>query len=140
MNRLPSVDSLAADQFAAATPAGSPINTVSKPWTMREVMTSPAGTVAENTPARELIRKMSDTAIRQDVETIVRDVLQLADCGLNVDHGTVSLEGRVNRKSEADRLLSLVARVPGVVAVHPEIQCEVDDTRSPLDLARLVSE
>jgi signal-transduction protein with cAMP-binding, CBS, and nucleotidyltransferase domain len=72
-----------------------------------------------------------DAAIMQDVETIARDVLQLADCGLQVDDGTVSIEGRVNRKSEADRLLSLVGRLPGVVAVHAEIQCGTDDTRSP---------
>jgi CBS domain-containing protein len=72
-----------------------------------------------------------DAAIMEYVETIARDVLQLADCGLQVDRGTVSIEGRVNRKSDADRLLSLVARLPGVVAVHGEIQYGTDDTRMP---------
>jgi CBS domain-containing protein len=72
-----------------------------------------------------------DAAIMEDVATIARDVLQLADCGLQVDDGTVSIEGRVNRKSEADRLLSVVARLPGVVAVHADIQCGTDDTRAP---------
>jgi CBS domain-containing protein len=70
-----------------------------------------------------------DAAILQDIEIIARDVLQLGDCGMQVDHGTVSIEGRVHRKSEVDRLLSLVRHLPGVVAVHAEIQIGTDDTR-----------
>jgi hypothetical protein len=68
-----------------------------------------------------------DSAIRQDVAILVRDILLLADCGLRVDHGTVSIEGSVNRTSEAYRLLSMVAGLPGVVAVRPKIQCAADD-------------
>ena len=64
-----------------------------------------------------------DTEIAQQTEFAVRDLLQLADCGLHVADGVVYVAGRVRHRSDVGALMSVLRHVPGVRAVRGCIEC-----------------
>jgi len=64
--------------------------------------------------------------VREDV--IVRTVLlQPGLVGVEVERGEVTLEGQVDKRSDARVIESLAARVPGVVGVTSKVTWRVDD-------------
>jgi CBS domain-containing protein len=79
-----------------------------------------------------------DAAIEREVGAIARDVLWLPDDSLSVrvHDGVVTLEGRLGRRSDADLVVALVRRVPGVADAHAAIMFDEDDTRLPEPAAR----
>jgi osmotically-inducible protein OsmY len=69
------------------------------------------------TGSRHEVVWRDDLAIREEVRRLVRDKLLLADAGLRVEGGVVGIQGRAQRRSEAEAIQRLVAQVPGVVSV-----------------------
>jgi hypothetical protein len=67
------------------------------------------------------VLRREDDAIQEEVWKLVRDRLLLADSGLRVNQGVVGMLGRTQRRSDAEAIQNLVAQVPGVVAVHGQI-------------------
>jgi CBS-domain-containing membrane protein len=82
---------------------------------------------------RDLLRihMRSDPAIRDDiVDNVLRRALWIDPAGVEVGvaDGTVTIGGRVERKSTASLVLRLVADVPGVVTVVDRLAWDYDDT------------
>jgi hypothetical protein len=69
-----------------------------------------------------------DAAIARQAELSLRDLLQVADCGLRVAEGVIHVTGRARRRSEAEALLGLLKRLPGVRGIRGQIECDTDDT------------
>ena len=67
------------------------------------------------------VLRREDDAIQEEVWRLVRDRLLIADAGLRVTQGVVGMLGRTQRRSDAEAVQNLVAQVPGVVAVHGQI-------------------
>lgn len=87
-----------------------------------------AGIVTRADLVRAFYRTDAEIAreIREDV--IVRAaLLQPGLVGVDVEHGEVTLEGQVDRRSDARVIESLAARVPGVVGVTSKVTWRVDD-------------
>jgi hypothetical protein len=105
---------------------------MTRTWTVDDVTTGPTEAVAAGTPvlAGWLEHTYSDTdaAIARQAELSLRNLLQLADCGLRVADGVIYVAGRVHRRSEAEALLVVLNRLPGVRALRGRIQCDTDDT------------
>jgi CBS domain-containing protein len=73
----------------------------------------------------------SDAEIREDVvQQVLRQVLEVRDglVTVQVRDGEVTLDGRLDRRSAAERAGRLAAGVAGVVQVHNVIGFDVDDT------------
>jgi len=86
------------------------------------------GIVTRADLVRAFCRKNAEIAreIREDV--IVRTaLLQPGLVRVGVEHGEVTLEGQVDRRSDARVIESLAARVPGVVGVTSKMTWRVDD-------------
>ncbi|MFD7624900.1 CBS domain-containing protein [Streptomyces sp. NPDC059851] len=84
---------------------------------------------------RDLLRLFlrPDAEIRRRVVTEVVDgTLCLPSGAVEVDvaHGVVALEGRVERQSQLTVLRSLAERIEGVVAVVSHVTARIDDTGS----------
>jgi CBS domain-containing protein len=87
------------------------------------------GIVTRTDLVRAFVR--SDEQIAAEVrEDVVGRTLWLAPdrIGVSVDSGVVGLSGGLERKSDAELLERLAARVPGVVAVESTVVWDVDDT------------
>jgi len=86
------------------------------------------GIVTRADLVRAFLRTNTEIAreIREDV--IVRTaLLQPGLVRVEVEHGEVTLEGQVDRRSDARVIESLAARVPGVVGVTSKVTWRVDD-------------
>jgi CBS domain-containing protein len=86
------------------------------------------GIVTRADLVRAFLRTNAEIAreIREDV--IVRTaLLQPGLVRVEVEHGEVTLEGQVDRRSDARVIESLAARVPGVVGVTSKVTWRVDD-------------
>ena len=73
----------------------------------------------------------TDDEIRHEiVEDVLERTLWLEPGRVSVDveRGAVTLDGRLETRSDVDVLCRLVARVPGVSAVESAVRWEVDDT------------
>lgn len=87
-----------------------------------------AGIVTRADLVRAFYRTDAEIAreIREDV--IVRAaLLQPGLVGVDVEHGEVTLDGQVDRRSDVRVIESLAARVPGVVGVTSKVAWRVDD-------------
>ena len=82
--------------------------------------------VTLRTPRR--LSGKADEAAAREVKLALNDLLQLADCGLQVHQGVVYLAGRVQRRSQVHDLARRLDRVPGVHRVQSVIQFDIDDT------------
>jgi hypothetical protein len=105
---------------------------MTRTWTVDDVTTGPTETVVGSAPifAGWLghADDDSDAAIARQAELSLRDLLQLADCGLRVADGVIYVAGRTRRRSEAEALLVLLKRLPRVRALRGQIECDTDDT------------
>lgn len=99
-------------------------------------------------PVLDAEHKLVGIVSRRDVLSVYRrddaelaaeirsEVLEHAMCllpeqvSVAVEDGVVTLCGTVERTSAIDVLTALTAAVDGVVAVHPELTAQVDDTRT----------
>ncbi|GAA1555191.1 MULTISPECIES: CBS domain-containing protein [Streptomyces] len=84
---------------------------------------------------RDLLRTFlrPDSEIRRRVtEEVLADVLGVPadDVDVHVVDGVVTLDGRVERRSQLDALCSLVEGIDGVVAVAARVTARTDDTDS----------
>ncbi|MER6441244.1 CBS domain-containing protein [Streptomyces sp. NPDC001185] len=74
-----------------------------------------------------------DDAIRQEVidEVLVRSLwLAPSTVEVSVDEGVVTLDGHVERRSEAEIAVSMTDRIDGVVAVVDKLTYRMDDSRT----------
>lgn len=75
------------------------------------------------------VYQRSDDDLRADVADLVSGWLGVEPAGLGiaVDDGVVTLEGDVDRRSDAEALPHLVAGLDGVVDVHASLTYRLDD-------------
>jgi hypothetical protein len=107
------------------------IHTAAAESTAHEVLEAVSRRPLPAVPTAVLEGKLSSTAviprgddvIHQEVRRLIGDVLTLADVGLRVDSGVVGLVGRTRRRCEAEAIQRAVARIPGVVGVRGQIEC-----------------
>ncbi len=73
----------------------------------------------------------SDEEIEQEIRGMLLETLWLDEPGLHlrVERGEVRLAGKLRRRSDAELLARLAARVPGVVGVHSTLRWAWDDSR-----------
>lgn len=72
----------------------------------------------------------TDGQIESEIcEDVLRDVLWISPDTLeiDVDSGVVTLRGRIQTNTTAEILTALIRRVPGVVAVHAELESASND-------------
>ncbi|MBG0817834.1 CBS domain-containing protein [Planomonospora sp. ID82291] len=81
------------------------------------------GTVHQRDLLRVFSRPMGE--VRAEIDAVVRDVAGLAPDALSIEvrDGVVTVGGVVERTSQIARLVEAIGRVPGVVAVVPELVC-----------------
>jgi CBS domain-containing protein len=82
----------------------------------------------------DLVRAFTrtDTAVAEEIrEEVLKRALWIDPAAVTVEvaDGEVTLAGQLEGRSDAQLLLTLVGRVPGVVAVSSEVGWRVDDTK-----------
>jgi hypothetical protein len=105
---------------------------MTRTWTVDDVTTGPTETVVGSAPLFAgwfgSTDDESDAAIARQADVALRDLLQMADCGLRVADGVIYVAGRARRRSEAEALLLLLELLPGVRGIRGHIDCYTDDT------------
>jgi CBS domain-containing protein len=73
----------------------------------------------------------TDEEVAREIEDDVLERTLWLDRGrveVEVEHGVVTLDGRLQTRSEVELLSRLVGRVPGVSSVESKVRWELDDT------------
>ena len=87
------------------------------------------GIVTRSDLVRAIVRSDEQIAAEVRKDVLERTLWLSPDrIGVSVDSGVVGLSGGLERKSDAELLERLAARVPGVVAVESNVVWDVDDT------------
>ena len=102
------------------------------------------GIVARSDLVRAFVQ--SDDAIEREIaDDVLLHVLWIDPdtLSISVDHGNVSLTGKVENRSAAELIETYVRRIPGVVSIHSELEWGIDDlarrtTQSAAQLPRHV--
>ena len=93
------------------------------------------GTLIGIVTRTDLVRAFTrgDEEIEREIREMVLEALWLDEPGLQlrVERGEVRLAGKMRRRSDAELLARLAARVPGVVGVRSTVRWAWDDERSP---------
>ena len=87
------------------------------------------GIVTRADLVRAFVRE--DEAIEREIEDDVLERTLWLDRGrveVEVEHGVVTLDGRLQTRSEVELLCRLVGRVPGVSSIESSVRWEIDDT------------
>ncbi len=71
-------------------------------------------------------RELSDPTIQKRIEDIYAQVDTLANVGVSVQEGVVTLSGNVSNEAHAQRALQLARRLEGIVTVEDEIERTLD--------------
>lgn len=69
----------------------------------------------------------NDEEIRGEIEEAIRWVGVAGDVSIEVEDGTVTLRGRVPRRSEREMLVALVGRIDGVLELRNLLRYQEDD-------------
>lgn len=85
------------------------------------------GIVTRADLVRTFTREDADIAREVEEEVLPAHLMDGHEVGVTVEHGIVSLTGKVPRRSIAEALREDLARVPGVVAVNSFLSWSVDD-------------
>ncbi|MEU0484528.1 CBS domain-containing protein [Streptosporangium sp. NPDC006013] len=67
-----------------------------------------------------------EAELRAEAETVVRD-LTGTDVAISVENGVVTLEGKVEHRSQVVRLIQAIRRLEGVIDVTSRLEHESDD-------------
>ena len=70
--------------------------------------------------------ELADVMIQKRIEDIYAQIDALADVGVSVKEGVVTLSGEVSKEAQAQRALGLAKRVEGIVTVEDEIERTLD--------------
>lgn len=71
-------------------------------------------------------RELSDATIQKRIEDIYAQVDTLANIGVSVQEGVVTLSGQVSNEAHAQRALGVANRLEGIVTVEDEIERTLD--------------
>ncbi|MCF3972957.1 mechanosensitive ion channel family protein [Paracoccus salsus] len=82
--------------------------------------TAPSGTISVQNNAS------TDLAIRNRIDSMLKQVAAFDSVRVRVDAGIVTLTGEVTEQDTIDRLNTLVARVDGVVAIEDQVALSTD--------------
>ena len=70
--------------------------------------------------------ELSDSTIQSRIEDIYAQIDALANVGVSVQQGVVTLSGRVSNEAQARKALGLANRLEGIVTVEDEIERTLD--------------